>query len=57
MGYTNEITHYKINFAMIHHHKYSLYEIENMYPFERDLYTIMIEDDYKRKQEEVRKNQ
>lgn len=24
------------------HHKYSLYDIENMYPFERDLYVEML---------------
>ena len=26
----------------MHHHKYSLTEIENMYPFERDIYVDMI---------------
>jgi hypothetical protein len=26
----------------MHHHKYSLTEIENMYPFERDVYVDMI---------------
>jgi hypothetical protein len=24
------------------HHKYNLYDIENMYPFERDLYVEML---------------
>ena len=27
---------------MMHHYKYSLTEIENMYPFERDIYVDMI---------------
>jgi hypothetical protein len=26
----------------MHHHKYSLTEVENMYPFERDVYVDMI---------------
>jgi hypothetical protein len=36
------------------HHKYSLTEIENMYPFERELYTEMLMD-YLKAQEEARK--
>tara|TARA_B100000965_G_scaffold374412_1_gene365680 strand:- start:280 stop:462 length:183 start_codon:yes stop_codon:yes gene_type:complete len=29
---------YEINFALMHYHKWSLSEIENMIPFERDIY-------------------
>ena len=29
---------YKLNFALIQHHKYSLTEIENMMPWEREVY-------------------
>jgi hypothetical protein len=29
-------------FSMVQHHKYSLTEIENMIPFERDLYVTML---------------
>jgi len=36
------------------HHKYSLTEIENMYPFERELYTEMLMD-YLKAQEEANK--
>jgi hypothetical protein len=31
-------------FAMAQHHKYSIYELENMLPYERDLYFGMIVD-------------
>lgn len=31
-------------FAMAQHHKYSISEIENMLPYERDLYFGMIVD-------------
>ena len=36
MAYESE-SHFKINFALIQHHKYSLTEIENMIPWERSL--------------------
>ena len=29
---------YKLNFALMQHHKYSLTEIENMMPWEREIY-------------------
>ena len=33
---------YKTNFALMQHHKYSLTEIENMVPWERDIYVAML---------------
>ncbi len=30
------------NFSMMQHHKYSLTEIENMIPWERDVYTSLL---------------
>lgn len=35
---------YYTNFNLMQHHKYSLDEIENMIPFERDLYIDMLKD-------------
>ena len=32
----------KVNFALIQHHKYSLTEIENMMPWERDVYVTLL---------------
>ena len=29
-------------FSMVQHHKYSISELENCYPFERDLYVDML---------------
>jgi hypothetical protein len=34
--------YYKTNFALIQHHKYSLTELENMLPWERDVYVNML---------------
>ena len=31
-----------INFSLIHHHKYSLTELENMMPWEREVYVDML---------------
>ena len=34
--------HYKMNFALMQYHKYSLTEIDNMFPFEREIYIGML---------------
>jgi len=41
-GYSNLPLYYRTVFAMIHHHKYSLTEVENMYPYERDIFVEFI---------------
>ena len=38
MSHIDLESYFKLNFALIHHHKYSLTEIENMMPWERDIY-------------------
>ena len=38
MAHTSLESYFKINFALMQHHKYSLTEIENMMPWERDIY-------------------
>jgi hypothetical protein len=35
---------YYTNFALMQHHKYSLTELEDMMPFERDIYLQMLTD-------------
>ena len=36
------------------HHKYTLYDIENMIPFERDLYVTMLIDYIEKENERIR---
>ena len=36
--------YFKLNFAMMQYHKYSLTEIENMMPWERDIYVALLKD-------------
>ena len=38
MAHIDLESYFKLNFALIQHHKYSLTEIENMMPWERDIY-------------------
>ena len=38
MAHINLESYSKLNFALMQHHKYSLTEIENMMPWERDIY-------------------
>ncbi len=38
MSHIDLESYFKLNFALMQHHKYSLTEIENMIPWERDIY-------------------
>ena len=42
MAHTNLESNYKVNFALMQHHKYSITEIENMMPWERDVYVTLL---------------
>tara|TARA_R100000278_G_C5451858_1_gene157723 strand:+ start:172 stop:357 length:186 start_codon:yes stop_codon:yes gene_type:complete len=49
--------YYKTNFALMQHHKYSLTELENMIPWERDVYVNLLiahiqEEERRQKQDE-----
>ena len=48
--------YYKINFALLQYHKYSLTEIENLIHWERDIYIGMLQqhlEDEKLKQQQA----
>ncbi len=42
MAHTNLESYYKVNFALIQHHKYSLTDVENMIPWEREVYITLL---------------
>jgi hypothetical protein len=48
--------HYEINFAMVQHHKYSLTELENMIPWERQLFIDLLAKHVREEQEKLRDN-
>ena len=55
MAHTNLESYYKVNFALVQHHKYSLTDIENMIPWEREVYITLLKqhiEEEKLKQEQ-----
>ncbi len=44
-----------MNFALMQHHKYSLTEIENMIPWERDVYVELVKQWVKQENERIEK--
>jgi len=54
------MNYYSTNFQLMQHHKYSLTELENMLPWEREIYVGMLieylkEEARKRREENQRK--
>jgi len=48
-------TYYKLAFSLIQYHKYSLTEIENLIPWERDIYVELLKahlEEEKQKQQQ-----
>jgi hypothetical protein len=48
--------YFRLNFSLMQYHKYSLTEIENMIPWERDIYVELLkqhieEEEFKQKQQ------
>jgi hypothetical protein len=43
MVHMNLESYIKLNFSLIQYHKYSLTEIENMIPWERDVYVALLQ--------------
>ena len=52
----NIVNYYQTNFAMMQHHKYSLSELENMIPWEREVYVTLLSDYIKEENERQNKN-
>jgi len=57
MAYMNLESYFRVNFALMQYHKYSLTEIENMMPWERDIYVGLLqqhleEEEQKNKQQQ-----
>jgi len=43
-----------VNFALMQHHKYSLTELENMLPWEREIYVNLLTQHIKEENDRVR---
>ena len=44
MAHMDLESYYKTNFALMQHHKYNLSDIENMIPWERDIYVTLLKN-------------
>jgi hypothetical protein len=55
LGHEDLEAYYRINFALMQHHKYSLTEIENMIPWEREIYLSLLENYIKEEEEKSAK--
>jgi len=58
MAHTDLESYFKVNFALMQHHKYSLTELENMIPWEREVYLSLLqqyieEENLKQRQAEL----
>ena len=55
LSHNNLGNYYSLNFSLMHHHKYSLTEIENMIPWEREVYIKFLLDYIKQREEEEKR--
>jgi hypothetical protein len=54
-GYSNLANYYQTVFALCQHHKYSISDVEELLPFERDIYVAMLIDYLEKEKERLRK--
>ena len=55
VGQESLAAYYTINFNLMLHYKYSLEELDNMIPWERNIYLSLLENYVKEKNEEIQK--
>jgi len=53
LSHDSLLNHYKTNFAMMQHHKYSLTELDDMMPFEREIYIALLSEYVKKENERI----
>lgn len=56
MSHNTLENYYSTIFSMVQHHKYSITELENLIPFERDLYADMLLNYLKEVEESRQRN-
>ena len=54
MGHDSLENYFKSNFALLHHHKWSLSDIEHMLPWEKYLYIDLLKAHIKAEEERMR---
>jgi hypothetical protein len=51
LNHTSLENHYHTIFGLVQHHKYSIQELENLFPYELDIYVAFLLDHIKKKEE------
>jgi len=54
MSHNNLVNYYTMIFSMAQHHKYSISELENLIPFERDTYYELLMNYLRDREEKMR---
>jgi hypothetical protein len=49
------MNHYQTNFALMQHHKYSLSELNDMMPWEREIYVLLFNNWLEEENDRIRK--
>ena len=57
LAHDNLVSHFKTNFALMQHHNYSLSDLENMIPWEREVYLTLLADHLEKEAEENKKQE
>lgn len=53
LSHDNLVNYYQVNFQLIQNHNYSLDDVENMMPWEREIYLSMLIDQIKEQKREA----
>lgn len=56
LGHSNLENYYQTQFSLVQHHKYTLTELENMIPYELDIYINLLVEHMKKLEAERNKN-
>lgn len=52
LGHSNLENYYQTQFSLVQHHKYTLTELENMIPYELDIYVNLLVEHMKKLERE-----
>jgi hypothetical protein len=47
------VNHYRTNFQLMQHHNYSLADLENMLPYEREMYVSLLQNHLKEEKDRI----
>lgn len=54
LSHDNLVNHYQLNFQLMQHHNYSLTELNEMLPWEREIYVAMLIEYIKQENERIK---